>query len=276
MRKGLLLTLILWLAACSSEEPPEPGTRTTEAAAVAADTVPAQARIVLAADPWCPHNCVAGATPEGYMIDIARAVFGAAGMTVDYQNISWARSLQLAQYGKVDGVVGAFVGDAPAFVFPEEPAGYSRIDLFTRPDSLWRYAGTDSLADRVLVVLNGYSYSAELDTYIRDHQDENGRVWVLSGPSPLDRAIRLVLEGRADVLPEDRDVMRWTLANELPGLELRVAGGLAEAPIYIAFSPANPRSREYARLLSDGIRELRASGRLARILDGYGVTWPAP
>ncbi|QTA83556.1 Uncharacterized protein dnl_59690 [Desulfonema limicola] len=39
--------------------------------------------------------------------------------------------------------------------------------------------------------------------------------------------------------------------------------------IYIAFSPVNPESSKYARILSQGIIELREKGRLQQILGKY-------
>lgn len=41
--------------------------------------------------------------------------------------------------------------------------------------------------------------------------------------------------------------------------------------IYIAFSPAKPKSQKYAQMLSSGIKEMRASGKLQEILDKYYV-----
>jgi polar amino acid transport system substrate-binding protein len=42
--------------------------------------------------------------------------------------------------------------------------------------------------------------------------------------------------------------------------------------VYIAFSPGNPKSQEYAQILSKGIQQLRASGELATILKKYGMS----
>jgi polar amino acid transport system substrate-binding protein len=48
-------------------------------------------------------------------------------------------------------------------------------------------------------------------------------------------------------------------------------------PLYIAFSPSDPRSPAYAALLSEGVVRLRASGRLAAILARYGLAdWEDP
>lgn len=275
MPKVFLLILTVFLSACSPEAAPprSPTEQTQPAASPGIDTPnPANRIVVLAADPWCPHNCVSGSTPEGYMVDLAREALGLAEFEINYVNMSWARALEQARAGYIDGIIGAFTSDAPDFIFPEESLGTSHIELYTQPGQDWHYEGVDSLRNQTLIALNGYSYSPELDDYILRHRDNQKRVWILSGPAPLERAIKLILENRSDVLPEDRDVMAWTLRHQLPGVQLRNAGALYHTPVYIAFSPASPRSAELADTLSRGIRELRASGRLAEILSGYGVS----
>jgi len=273
MPKAFLLLLTLFLSACSPEEPSRSPTEQIQPTALPGTDTPKPTSpiVVLAADPWCPHNCVSGSASEGYMVDLAREALGLAGLELKYVNMSWARALEQAEAGYIDGVIGAFTSDAPGFIFPEESLGISHIELYTQPAQDWQYRGIDSLQNQTLVALNGYSYSPELDDYIQRNRDNQKRVWILSGPAPLERAIKLILEDRSDVLPEDRDVMAWTLKHQLPGVQLRMAGALYDTPVYIAFSPASPRSAELADALSRGIRELRASGRLTEILASYGV-----
>ncbi|MDX1816223.1 MAG: transporter substrate-binding domain-containing protein [Marinobacter sp.] len=278
MFKPLVLFLLLLCTACSPDDPPA-----AVPERLTSDTVPAsqpssadtpESVVVLAADPWCPHNCVAGSEQEGYMVDIAREAFARVGLTVRYVNMSWARALYQAEAGEIDGVIGAFTGDAPGFLFPEKPAGHSRTELFTHPDSTWVYSGIDSLRNQTLLAINGYSYSPELDAYIAAHLDDPERVLILSGPSPLSRAIQLIWERRTDVFPEDREVMNWAQREHPSQGRLRSAARIYESPIYIAFSPQTPTGQKRAEQLSEGIRALEASGRIGQIMARYGIDPP--
>ena len=278
MAKTLVLSIALFLAACSQPEDPPP--LVPETAAKATKTAPAapaptepRHSVVIAADPWCPHNCEAGSEHEGYMIDIAREAFGLSGINVEYVNMSWARALQQARDGYIDAVVGALPGDAPDFVFPDAATGYSTIALYTHPDNNWQYAGIDSLSQSKLLAINGYAYSPELDSYIEKYQDDPERVWVLSGPAPLSRSIELLHQQRSDVFPEDRYVMQWQLEQENNTESLRMAAVIHESPIYVAFSPVGRDSAQLAALLSEGARALQSSGRVAEILTRYGLSW---
>ncbi|WP_286220966.1 substrate-binding periplasmic protein [Marinobacter apostichopi] len=207
------------------------------------------------------------------MIEIAREAFALARLEVEYVNMSWARALELADEGYIDAVVGAFTRDSTGFVYPEEAIGYARTALFTHIESDWTYQGIESLRQQTLVTINGYSYSSELDAYIDKHRDNPERVWILSGPSPLNRAIEMLEHDRSDVLPEDLDVMQWTLGQLGKQDSLRMVAKLERLPVYIAFSEARPQSEEYATLLTEGVRKLRQSGRLDEILARYNVSW---
>lgn len=229
--------------------------------------------IVIAADPWCPHNCEAGSDNEGYMVDLARDVLGEAGYTVQYVNVSWARALQMTREGQLDAVVGAFHSDVPDFVFPAVPQGYSSIALFTHPDHNWQYSGIESLNDQQLLVINGYSYTEELDRYIEQHQADQERIWVISGPAPLNRAIGLLKQDRTDIFVEDEYVMAWwarTAGNTAN--RPRKAGLVSSTEAFVAFSPVRDDAKELAQLLSEGTRQRIDDGRAQQILARYGLT----
>ncbi|MDI9244167.1 transporter substrate-binding domain-containing protein [Marinobacter sp. CHS3-4] len=250
-----------------------PGSQAAEpdSASVAAGNV-ADKRVVLVADPWCPHNCKAGAAKEGYMIDIAREVFESAGYTLEYRNFSWARALRMTRKGAFNGVVGAFRSDAPDFIFPDISQGRAAIALFTHPDNDWTYDGLPSLQNQRLLAINGYSYTAELDNYIEQNLENRERIWILSGGSPLKRALKLLDRDRTDVFAEDEYVMNWAIKNEPDMLSPRHAGRISDTQSYVAFSPALDNSVELAQLLSEGTQKLIDSGRMEAILNTYGLT----
>jgi polar amino acid transport system substrate-binding protein len=65
--------------------------------------------------------------------------------------------------------------------------------------------------------------------------------------------------------------MAWTLRNKPDLPKLRSSGNIYAAPIYAAFAPAHPHAQALARVLSDGVRHLRATGELERIYQSYGL-----
>jgi polar amino acid transport system substrate-binding protein len=280
MLRCLIILALLFTSACSDEPSESPAAPIVPGAGSSAASSGEQrdpdTLIVLAADPWCPHNCKAGSEREGYMVDIARKIFTDAGYRFEYRNYGWARSLREARNDRIDGVIGALRGDAPDFVFPETPLGSVAITMYTRPDSQWRYQELASLEGLTLLAINGYSYSPELDDYIRKHAGEGRRVWILTGASPLERALKLLDEGRADVFAEDRAVMDWFIRQHPSLPHPRAAGVAHRAPIHIAFSPADSRSGELVKLLDRGMARMTSNGELENIMAAYGVTRQNP
>jgi len=232
---------------------------------------PLPGQVVLAADPWCPHNCKAGSVVEGYMVDILRRAFALQDISVSYVNMSWTRALQQVRSQRVDGIIGIFASDAGDFLFPEEALGYSETMFFAHPDSQWTYDGLKSLENRTLLVIADYFYAPSIHQYIHNNRNQRDLIWELSGQQPLTRAIALIGQGRADLLFEDRQVMAWTLRNKPDLPKLRSSGNIYAAPIYAAFAPAHPHAQALARILSDGVRHLRATGELKRIYQSYGL-----
>jgi len=85
-----------------------------------------------------------------------------------------------------------------------------------------------------------------------------------------DAVFRKLLRGRIDVIPEDKSVFIETAKSmgvlekiESAGIDpINSKEGLDESKLYIAFSPKNPKSKEYAKLISAEIEQMRLSGRL--------------
>ncbi len=230
------------------------------------------AHIIIAADNWCPVNCRANSEQEGFMIDIAKKIFGRAGHTVEYENIPWNRTLKMVREGKIHGAVGAYYKDCPDFIFPENELAMIGFSIFTQKNRNWTYTGISSLEEITLGVIAGYSYLDEIDAYISRHRNNAEKIQIIHGANPLERNIKKLLAGRLDAIIATEPVF-WYLAHrmEVNG-QVRV-GGVAVKPekAYIAFSPALPQSEKYAEILSAGIAELRKSGELKQILSKYGL-----
>jgi polar amino acid transport system substrate-binding protein len=203
---------------------------------------------------------------------VAKRVFEPAGHKVDYQILSWARAIEDARQGKFVGIIGAARRDAPDFVFPSEELGMSRTAFVVRKSDKWEFGGVDGLKGRTLGVIRDYSYSERLDAWVEANKANEQRIQVTSGDNALDLNLRKLQRGRIDTVMDGEWVLEYTLASLKLDKELRIAGADENAdPVYIAFSPANPKSKEYAQLLAEGIARLRASGELAAILTKYGV-----
>lgn len=230
--------------------------------------------IRLRADLWCPYNCEPGDELEGYMIDVARRLFGRAGHSVDYQTLNWARSIQMAKEGRIHGIIGAGKDETPDFVFPDLEIGLIRNTFFVRKDDGWRFAGIPSLRNKRLGVIVGYGYGTRLDKYIQQHR-KTDRIQLMAGNEALQNNIQKLLGGRVDVVLEDNAVFHHVSRQMGVADRIQEAGDDQDRGsvnnLYIAFSPSLPESKLFARILSDGIAEMRRTGELSEILSRYGL-----
>lgn len=225
--------------------------------------------ITIRSDEWYPINGQPGSDRPGFMIELAQRIFSEAGHTVDYQLMPWERAVDSVRAGSFDCVVGAYIEDAPDFIFPDEHWGMDSTGFFVRDESNWQFSGLDSLRSESIAVINGYSYGEELDEMIAN---STGNFQGLGGNDALEKNIRKLEARRVDILIESPSVMLAKL-DELGVTGIKAAGTLgAPTPMYIACSPAKASSAEYVRLVDEGTRRLRASGELSAIMARYGMT----
>ncbi len=230
--------------------------------------------ISLRADEWCPYNCAPGSDRPGYLIEIARAVFEPLGHTIDYEITNWSRSIMLARRGRIHGIIGATKTEVPDFVLPDIETGHAGGAFFVRKGFGWRYGGIDSLSDITLAVIQDYSYGW-IDPFLETNRG-TPRVVTTAGESALELNIRMLLKERVDVVLETEAVFRDTASGMGVMDRIEYAGNDGETGepnrVYIAFAPGHPLSRTFADQLGRGMKELRASGKLAEILGRYGLT----
>ena len=233
---------------------------------------PAAARdIVLLADAWCPYNCDPASDHPGYGVEIMRQALLPAGLTVVYRTVNWTRSVEEVRVGHADAVIGMTKDEVRGFVFPEEPIGESALGFVVRSDSGFHYAGPQSLDGQVIGVAAGYVFGGPAGDYLRQYQADRARVQTVPGDDALALNLRKLKAGRIDLVVDDANVLNHALASAGPHTGLKFAAAVDATPVYIAFSPVAADSHELCALLDSGIRRMRASGELARILARYDV-----
>lgn len=226
--------------------------------------------ITLVADEWCPYNCDPKAANPGYMIEIAKLAFEAKGHTVDYKLINWERALQMVKEGKAVAAVGADNTELEGGIYPAEELGTAANSFFCPVNSNWSYTGPESLKGQKVGVIQGYPYDEAIEKYFKSNP---GIADFVSGDSATETNIKKLQAGRITTYLENVAVFAHK-AKEMGASALFKQSGNESneaTPIYIAFSSAVPQAKGYSAILSDKIKELRASGELAKILAKYGL-----
>jgi len=227
--------------------------------------------ITIVADYWCPYNCDTKGDRPGYMVEIAKLIFGKQKIKVKYQIVNWSRAIYATRKGRYNGVIGAFRGDVPDFIFPGNELGVSFNNFYINKKTLWTYRGDSSLTEHRIGVIKNYSYGKRLDRYIMKNFANSDRILMAYGSNALVKLVELLRLGKIHSLVEDKYVWDYHIRNNKYKNNFKIAGQIHAQKAYIAFTPRKKSSAKYASILSAGIAEIRKSGELQKILDRYGL-----
>lgn len=249
--------------------------RTAWAAVAAAVLLSAPAladTITIRADAWCPYTCEPKSDKPGYLIEIAKRVFEAAGHKVDYRLLPWPRAVSEVRKGAYTAIAGGGAADTPGFALTQ-PMGEAITELAFRKGEKVDYKGPDSLKGLRLGAPAGVvSWGAGIDEYVAAHKDDPKSVDMSGGEDAYEVNLKKLLAKRVDVIVDDGNVLGWLTRRLGVAAKIETITVLTENDVYIAFSPANGKSAEYAALLDQGVEKLRATGELAKILARYGLS----
>jgi polar amino acid transport system substrate-binding protein len=239
---------------------------------VRAETVNAKT-ITLTADEWCPYNCFDGAQNKGFLVDIFTHIFNKEGYAVKYSiSKSYAQAIVDVREHKFDALIGSTQKEAPDFIFPELPLAYSYDIIITSKDSKWEYTSPKSLTELKLGVVKDYEYDLFIQRHIARYQHDKEMVQVISGNNSLKYNLKKLRLQYINAMIDDQLLIQYYYTKLKQPFPFKIAKLLENYPLYIAFSPANPKSKEYALILSRGLRALIGTEEMRVILAKYGLT----
>ena len=180
----------------------------------------------------------------------------------------WSRALLQTEQGDYNAVIGAYIEDAPNFIFPEEEIGLSINAFFVKKGNPWHYNGPESLLDFKIGLIKDYSYGETLDNFFCSHPYI---VEFIYGEDPLLMNINKLINGRFDILIDDKNVIRQKADKMGLSDQIVIREEIASNKVYVTFSPNIEKSEEYAKIFSDGIKKLRETGKLKKILLKYNL-----
>jgi polar amino acid transport system substrate-binding protein len=225
--------------------------------------------IKLVTDPWCPFACEQSSLKQGILIDIAKHVFQNHSYKISYQTMPFSRALKDTMDGLAQGIVG--IQNIPIrkqFIFPSVPQATSKVCFYGPSQSQWIYRQADKMEGLRVGAIKDYSYGKEMDDYLTNSQ---AHIEVSYGNDALIKNIYKIRENRLDLIVEYEFVVQ-NLMHTDPKIRLKSLGCSSEVTkLYIAFSPKDPKSKEYARILSEGTLAMTKSGKMKKILANYGV-----
>lgn len=202
---------------------------------------------------------------SGYVNDLVRAAFQAAGWQLTLQVLPYPRCKQMALRGRVAGCFSTSrTPDVEgSLLFPARPVMEARNVLWVLRDSPLQGCAPAGWARRPSVAyVNGYEYAPALDAL-----REQGQVAQELGDSELE-SLRKLVARRIDAAVVTVDaVKRIEVVQRQAGvvLPLRALCDYGGLPAYVAFSRGHPQGAAARAAFDQGMERLARSGELARL-----------
>ena len=209
----------------------------------------------LGAADWCPYTCKDPDKP-GIAAEYLTAVFATQGIDLQISVLPWARAVQSAQSGELDGLVTLIEGEAPQLLMTTTPTMGHQNCFYTRPASQWHYQGLSSLDQVRLGAIKNYGYGDDIDYYIATTGESTPKLQVLSGNSPDERLVNMLINSRIDVFISDRYVFGWKLKGSQTGAaDIQQSSCLPERPFYAGFFKGRKNAQALTESLNKALSE---------------------
>ena len=228
--------------------------------------------ITIAADSWCPINCAKPENRLGVGIELAKAIFEPLGYHVAYKVMPWTEALRKVRAGQVDAIIGASRFDDETLIFPQEPIYNISDDFYVLKGKGWRFQGMHSLQNKKIGVIADYGYGSAISAYIAKNKANNSLIQLATGERALMGNIKELQAGRIDAIVETKPVMEYTIARLHLEDVFEWAGSSPQDRVYLAFSPALPKSKALAEQFDEGMRRLAGREVLDEFYQAYGLS----
>lgn len=226
---------------------------------------------------FCPFVCDPAKEDgkEGFSIELERAIFERAGYGINFHLVPYVRSIKATENGDYDAV--GFCNDESSEVnmCSTTTVGPMVQTFYIKKGNPWRYKGINSLEHIKLDVISGYNYtlvSEEFQEYIEKNRENEQLVDFMFGENVLYRIFQKIESGRTGGTNEAEYVADY-LAMKTGYTDKLEKAGTFETVAWgrMCFSPKNPNAQKYVEILDKGIRQMKASGELQKILQKYGL-----
>lgn len=230
-----------------------------------------------AIDPFHSHVTIG----HGYVIEILHKIFEdlreVDSQKIVYKTMSQERAERRVKAGAYAILLGVVKDkeNSDKYIFPQESIGVMQESFFMRADLNWKYNSEKSLQQVTLGASNSYK-SHQFAKYISKNKESDTRIQLVSGDYAIDMNMRKLAKARIDVIFENKYTINYH--RKIMGLEYNVIeatnngkGIYAPKDLYIAFSAAKDDAESYAKQFDEGIRALRKSGELDKIMHRYGL-----
>ncbi|MGK5093188.1 transporter substrate-binding domain-containing protein [Deltaproteobacteria bacterium TL4] len=225
----------------------------------------------MGADLWCPYACEGGKNFNGFSVEVTQEALRLKGWKTEYINASFDRVTLQVETGHWQIAIATDSVFTPSLLITKEPVAYTKWVFVVRKDENWKFEGVASLRKKILGGVKGYVYSPAVMDYLEQHKNSD-RIFLIASVTPQKQGLSMLVENRIDVYLEDEIVIRYW-AKQLKILDkIEVVGIDSEIPLYNGLKTHDENAAQLAELIDSGIRELKNTETLKRLLTKYDIS----
>lgn len=201
----------------------------------------------------------------GYLAEIAREAFKAAGYETKITYMPWSRALEVAKRGDFDGVIGAYYSDERAefFEYPDK-IDEVKVVFFSKKGRNITFSKIEDLKPYKIGVIRGYVQTEEFDNADYLQKDES---------ADSETVLKKLIHNRVDLIVDTKKTILHLANTKFPDQADQieeVKPELKSHDLYIIFSKNAPDYMEKTEAYNKGLKIIKDSGRLKEIKAEYG------
>ncbi|MBU2705666.1 transporter substrate-binding domain-containing protein [Zooshikella marina] len=216
--------------------------------------------IVLSGGEWPPYVSsklrYKGVTPR-----LISDIFAEIGVKVTYRFNPWARSMEDARQGLVDGTFLWYktADREQDFYISEQPIGYISFVFFHLRDKVFDWRSFDDLKGVRVGATIGYNYGEPFM-----EMEQKGKLHVIRSKSDLQN-LRMLLKGRIDIFPHDLTVGYYEIHNTFSKKEASLfthhSKALQNKGAYLMLSKKSIKNKEWIGLFDEALTRFIKQGK---------------
>lgn len=216
--------------------------------------------LIGAEDNWAPFSHAINNQPAGMAVDLVRAIFAEAGISIQLVSLSYARCMAETKAGRLAGCFSTSP-DAQLrrnYLFHAKPLLSDALLILSRAESAESGLRVEHLENKVVLVTHGYSYGEAFES--------NTKIKRMESVADLN-ILRMLARGRADYAIVYQRILAYQLRGEAKDLtgQLKVVGHLETPQLFLSFSRSWPDINNHIERFNAAHNRLLRSGRIAKI-----------
>jgi len=220
---------------------------------------------------WCPQICLDPKQP-GYVVELVRKIFENSQYQLNIKIYPWSRAIKNVSSGKSDALLSPAKSEAPNLLYPQLAVGYQQMCFFTKYESYWHYDGVNSLKgmqigiaiDTSIEELNGYVKNNPWQFQFQPYHERY-----------LAQSIAKLKKNRMDAFLFTKNSTLFALHKLQEQSEIKAAGCVSKAPIYMAFSPIDQKRNKIEAIMTvfdKNLTKLKKSQYIKKLMSSYHLT----